>query len=45
MSAIFYHDDEQKRLAEKTKAAQQEQIARPIVTVIAKAGPFYEAEE
>ncbi|KAL4234662.1 hypothetical protein ACF0H5_006303 [Mactra antiquata] len=45
MSAIFYHNDEQRKLAEKTKAEHQSEIARPIATVISKAGPFYEAED
>ena len=45
MSAIFYHTEEQRLLAEKTKQQQQEHLARPIVTVITKALPFYEAEE
>jgi methionine-S-sulfoxide reductase len=46
-TAIFYHDEEQKRLAEASK----EQIARsgkfdgPIVTEITPASTFYPAEE
>ncbi|MEX1185029.1 MAG: peptide-methionine (S)-S-oxide reductase MsrA [Gemmatimonadaceae bacterium] len=46
-SAIFYHDDEQKRLAEESKAAQDaSKLYRgPIVTAIEQAGPFYEAED
>jgi peptide-methionine (S)-S-oxide reductase len=43
-SAIFYLDDEQKRLAEASKAALQPRFERPIVTEIVKAGPFYAAE-
>jgi peptide-methionine (S)-S-oxide reductase len=43
-SAIFYLDDEQKRLAEASKAALQPRFKRAIVTEIAKAGPFYPAE-
>src|SRR5512143_3486126 len=46
-SAIFYHNEEQKRLAEETKR-QLEQSGRfdkPIVTEIRPAGPFYRAEE
>jgi peptide-methionine (S)-S-oxide reductase len=45
-SAIFYLDDEQKRLAEASKAAleQSKRFKRPIVTEIVKAGPFYAAE-
>jgi peptide methionine sulfoxide reductase MsrA len=45
MSAIFYHDETQQKLAEKTKIEHQKHIARPIVTVMQKAGPFYNAEE
>ena len=46
-SVIFYHDDEQKRLAEESKAAQDaSKLYRgPIVTLIQPAGPFYEAED
>jgi peptide methionine sulfoxide reductase msrA/msrB len=45
-SAIFYHDDEQKKLAEavKEKFNKSGRFKRPIVTEITKAGPFYEAE-
>jgi len=45
MSAIFYHTEEQRELAEKTKKLQQEHMARPIVTLITKALPFYDAED
>ncbi len=46
-SAIFYHDDEQKRLAEKSKAevAKELQVPDPIVTEIVPASAFYRAEE
>ena len=46
-SAIFYHDEEQKRLAEKSKAevAKELKVADPIVTAIVPASPFYRAEE
>jgi peptide-methionine (S)-S-oxide reductase len=46
-SAIFYHDAEQKRLAEKSKAevAKDLQVADPIVTEIVPASAFYRAEE
>ena len=46
-SAIFYHDEEQKRLAEASKAAQDaSKLYRgPIVTLVQPAGPFYEAED
>jgi peptide-methionine (S)-S-oxide reductase len=45
MSAIFYHDDEQKALAETTKKKRQEVTRAPIATVIQKAETFYDAEE
>jgi peptide-methionine (S)-S-oxide reductase len=46
-SAIFYHDEEQKRLAEESKAAIEEsgRFKEPIVTQIAPAGAFYPAED
>jgi peptide methionine sulfoxide reductase msrA/msrB len=46
-SAIFYHNDEQKRLAEKSKAAlaASGRFDKPIVTEITKLGPFYKAED
>ena len=43
--AIFYHNDEQRRLAEATKAAHQPRFKQPIQTEIVAAGPFYKAEE
>ena len=45
MSAIFYHNDQQRELAEKTRDEHQQHTVQPIVTVIQKAGPFYDAEE
>jgi len=46
-SAIFYHDDEQKRLAEKSKEAlgKSGKFNKPIVTEILPFTKFYEAEE
>jgi peptide-methionine (S)-S-oxide reductase len=45
-AAIFYHDEEQRRLAEETKKAVQAKFAPRIVhTEIAKAGTFYKAED
>jgi peptide methionine sulfoxide reductase msrA/msrB len=46
-TAIFYHDEEQKRLAEASKAALEKSglFDKPIVTEIRPAGPFYKAEE
>ena len=46
-SAIFYHDDDQKRLAEasRDRLAASGRFDGPIVTEIVPAGPFYPAEE
>jgi peptide-methionine (S)-S-oxide reductase len=46
-SAIFYHDAEQKRLAEESKRALErvKPFREPIVTEIVAAGTFYPAEE
>ena len=46
-TAIFYHTEEQKQLAEQSKQALAEKdiFKKPIVTEIRKAKPFYEAEE
>lgn len=46
-TAIFYHDDEQKKLAEASKRAleQSGKFDRSIATAILPAGPFYPAEE
>ncbi len=45
-SAIFYHDAEQRKLAEASKQAlvDSKRFSQPIVTEIAPAGPFYPAE-
>ncbi len=44
--AIFYHDDEQRRLAEATKLEAQKRFApRAVHTEIVKAGTFYKAED
>ena len=45
MSAIFYHGEEQKKLAEETMKERQKQLSKPIVTKIHAAETFYEAEE
>ncbi|HEX9162013.1 MAG TPA: peptide-methionine (S)-S-oxide reductase MsrA [Thermoanaerobaculia bacterium] len=42
-SAIFYHDAEQKRLADGSKAAVQKRMK--VYTDVLPAGPFYAAEE
>jgi peptide methionine sulfoxide reductase msrA/msrB len=46
-SGIFYHNDEQKRLAEKSKSAlaTSGRFDKPIVTEIVELGPFYKAED
>ena len=44
-SAIFYHDDEQRRLAEASKAEVAKRFEHAIATEIVPAGPFYKAEE
>lgn len=43
-SAIFYHSDEQKKVAEASKLAAQANFKDPIVTEITKAAEFYPAE-
>ncbi|XP_046441812.1 peptide methionine sulfoxide reductase-like isoform X1 [Daphnia pulex] len=45
MSAVFYHNEEQKRLAIDSLEQAQKVIARPIQTQILKASTFYEAED
>lgn len=42
--AIFTANDEQKRLAERSKAELADRFARPIATEIVPAGEFYPAE-
>lgn len=46
-SAILYHNEEQKRLAEKSKKAIEEsnRFKEPIATQIVMASPFYPAED
>jgi len=43
-SVIFYSTDEQKKIAEKSKAEASKEFSKPLVTEITKAGPFYAAE-
>jgi peptide-methionine (S)-S-oxide reductase len=43
-SAIFYADDEQKRLAEDSKRALEEKLGKPFATKIERARRFYAAE-
>lgn len=44
-TGIFYHDDEQRKLAEASKVAVEAQLKRKVETEITAAGPFYRAEE
>jgi peptide-methionine (S)-S-oxide reductase len=43
-SAIFYENDSQKGIAEKSKATAGKEFSKPIVTEITKASTFYVAE-
>lgn len=45
MSAIFYHDNQQKQLAEQTRDEHQKTIKRKIATKILPADTFYVAEQ
>jgi peptide-methionine (S)-S-oxide reductase len=44
-TAIFYHDENQKRLAEESKKALSKRFKEPIVTEIVAATEFYPAED
>jgi peptide-methionine (S)-S-oxide reductase len=44
-SAIFFDDADQEREATASRDERQTAVARPIVTQIVQASPFYEAEE
>jgi len=44
-SAIFFGDADQERLAIASRDERQASLARPIVTEIVPASPFYDAEE
>jgi peptide-methionine (S)-S-oxide reductase len=46
-SAIYYHDEEQRRAAEASRAQieRTKKFSEPIVTRIEMAGPFYPAED
>ncbi len=44
-SAIFYHSEAQKKVAEASKAAARENFKDPIVTEITKASEFYPAPD
>ena len=45
MSAIFYHDDEQKRLAEESRDRLQEETGHRLYTLMIPAQNFYPAED
>lgn len=42
---IFYNNDGQEQIAEKSKAMAAKYFSKPIVTEVTKAGEFYAAEE
>jgi peptide-methionine (S)-S-oxide reductase len=44
-SAIFVHDEEQRRAAETSRERVQGRLSRPVVTQIEDAPPFWEAED
>jgi len=44
-TAIFYHDDAQRRAAEASRAVIAKHFTKPIVTEIVPASTFYKAEE
>ena len=44
-SAIFFVSDKQRETAEKVRDELQMKLEQPIVTIIEKAGPFYQAED
>jgi peptide-methionine (S)-S-oxide reductase len=44
-TAIFYHNDKQKNLAEQSQKQVQKQLETQIFTEITPASPFYRAEE
>jgi peptide-methionine (S)-S-oxide reductase len=44
-SAIFYHTEEQRRLAQNSKDRLDARFEQPIVTEVLKAGSFYPAED
>ncbi len=46
-TAVFYHNEEQKQLAEESKRAlgTSGKFSKPIVTAVLPAGPFYRAED
>lgn len=45
MSAIFYHNEEQRKIAEESRDEHQKTLRDKIVTKIIPAQTFYDAEE
>lgn len=44
-TAIFVHNDEERKLAEASKKKVEAELKKPIYTEIVQAGPFYKAED
>jgi len=44
-TAIFVHNDEERKLAEASKKKVETELKKPIYTEIVQAGPFYKAED
>ena len=44
-TAIFVHNDEERKLAEASKNAVEAELKKPVYTQIVQAGPFYAAED
>jgi peptide-methionine (S)-S-oxide reductase len=44
-TAIFFHDDEQRRLAEASRKQVEAQLKQTVYTEVTAAGPFYQAED
>jgi peptide methionine sulfoxide reductase msrA/msrB len=47
VAAIFYHNEDQRRLAEvsKKRIEKSGRFSKPVVTAVREAGPFYRAED
>lgn len=45
LAGIFYHDDEQKKLAEQSKQKIAQTLGKPIATILKPASEFYPAED
>ena len=43
-SVIFYHTDDQEKIATQSLSAHQKKLSKPIVTEITPAAKFYKAE-